>query len=166
MIPENTAKCAERKNMEKEENIYRRKRKEAGFKSCLDAADKIGCSDDTLQRIETGKIPFPDQVVGMSEAYETRELYVHYCYNQCPIGEKIRPGIATESDLKTIALETISSVNSLYDLKKRLIEIAKDGSVSKDEEKDFEIIKGHIQELGDMASSLNLFMEEFLAKKK
>jgi len=70
-------------------NIYRQARIKAGFRSRLEAAEKIFIGEKTLARIEAGKrTPTPDEVAVLAKAYG-REVACRYC-SSCPVKNYIQ----------------------------------------------------------------------------
>ena len=61
----------------------------------------------------------------MAEVYKAPELCNYYCSHECPIGRKYVPPIEM-TELPAIILETVASLNAVYPLTNRLIEISRD----------------------------------------
>ena len=90
-------------------------------------------SPERIEKIENERsLPYPDEVLLMSDKYKQPTLCNYYCANQCPIGQQYVPEIKLK-DLSQIVLETIASLNAMQKKKERLIEITVDGKISDDE---------------------------------
>ena len=70
---------------------------------CFEKLDNV-ISPNKLEKLENGRTYFnPDDVLLLSEAYETPELCNYYCSHECPIGKKYVPEIEIK-DLSLIIL--------------------------------------------------------------
>ena len=70
-------------------------------------------SPERIEKIENERsLPYPDEVLIMSDKYKQPMLCNHYCANQCPIGKEYVPEIKIK-DLSQIVLETIASLNAM-----------------------------------------------------
>lgn len=64
-------------------------------------------SPERIEKIENERsLPYPDEVLLMSDKYKQPTLCNYYCANQCPIGQQYVPEIKIK-DLSQIVLETI-----------------------------------------------------------
>ena len=63
-------------------------------------------------------------------------------------------------------METLNAVNQMDRIKNRLLEIAEDGQVRKDEYEDFMKIKGVLDRIAQSVSNLRLWMDEQIAENK
>ena len=68
--------------------------------------------------------------------YKRPDLCNYFCSHKCEIGHRYVPEVEV-SDLSDIILETIASLNEINPLTTRLIQIARDGKISDDENKRF-----------------------------
>ena len=75
------------------------------------------------------------------------------------IGDRYVPEIEV-SELSTIILETIASLNEINPLTIRLIQIARDGKITDDEIKDFAYISQQLDEVSLAIDSLNLWVDK------
>ena len=92
---------------------------------------------ERIEKIESERsLPRPDEVLIMAEKYKTPSLCNYFCARQCPIGQQYVPEIRN-SELSDIVLKMLASLNAMDRKKERLIEIAADGTISKDEIDDF-----------------------------
>ena len=79
-------------------------------------------SPERIEKIENERsLPYPDEVLVMSDKYKQPMLCNHYCANQCPIGQRYVPEVKIK-ELSQIVLETIASLNAMQKKKERFIE--------------------------------------------
>ncbi len=125
------------------------------------ASDLIGfLSPDRIERIESEKSePHPDEIVAMAVCYKDARLTNLYCTTECPIGKKYVPAVE-EKDLPLIALEVVNSINLLETEKNRLIEIALDSRVTRDEQQDFDRILEKLNDISESVQTLKLWLEQ------
>ncbi len=117
-------------------------------------------SADRIERIENERmLPTPDDVLRMSEVYHAPELCNYYCSHQCPIGRKYVPAVEV-TELPNIILETVASLNAMYPLTNRLIEISRDGAIADDEIPDFVMIQDHLEQVSLAVDALHLWVEK------
>ena len=64
------------------------------------------------------------------------------------------------SELSTIILETIASLNEINPLTSRLIQIARDGKITDDEIHDFAYISKKLDDVSLAINSLNLWVDK------
>jgi oligoendopeptidase F len=69
-------------------------------------------------------------------------------------------------DLEPIILEMIAALNSMHRKQERLIEIAADGKIEKDEIKDFIEIQKELEKISITVETLQLWSEKMLAENK
>lgn len=70
-------------------------------------------SPERIEKIENERsLPYPDEVLVMSDKYKQPMLCNHYCANQCPIGQRYVPEVKIK-ELSQIVLETIASLNAM-----------------------------------------------------
>lgn len=140
--------------------IYQLSREAAGLTREA-ASERIGfLSPDRIERIESEKSePHPDEIVAMAACYKDARLANLYCTTECPIGKKYVP-VAGEKELPLIALEVVNSLNLLEKEKNRLIEIALDSSVTKDEQQDFDRILEELQRVSESVQTLKIWIEQ------
>ena len=98
----------------------------------------------------------------MAEKYKEPDLRNYYCANQCPLGIDYVPEVKIKA-LAHIALEMLSSLNSMDKKKERLIEIAADGTISADEMKDFVFIETELEHIAMTVDTLQLWIEKMRA---
>ena len=116
-------------------------------------------SDDRIEKIEAGKsLPHPEEVLAMSDCYKDARLCNYFCSHECPIGQVYVP----EGELKSlheITLETVNAINTLQKRKDRLIEIAVDGKIDREEQADFENIKAELDEISLSVQRLRMWID-------
>ena len=113
---------------------------------------------ERIEKIESERsLPRPDEVLIMAEKYKTPSLCNYFCARQCPIGQQYVPEIRS-SELSDIVLKMLASLK-----KERLIEIAADGTISKDEIDDFVRIQKELERISVTVETLQLWVEKMLA---
>ena len=103
--------------------------------------------------------PTPYDIVQMADCYKRPDLCNYYCSHKCAIGERYVPEVEV-SELSSIILETIASLNEINPLTGRLIQIARDGKITDDEIKDFAFISQKLDEVSLAIDSLNLWVDK------
>lgn len=123
------------------------------------AAEKLGFSDDKLERIENGRQdPAPQDVLTMAEVYRAPQLCNYYCHNACLIGRKYIPEVTME-DLPTVIIRLLDSLYRVEDIKKPLINITADGVIDDDEIEELVNVQSTLERLSEMTSALNICIE-------
>ena len=118
---------------------------------------------ERIEKIESERsLPRPDEVLIMAEKYKTPSLCNYFCARQCPIGQQYVPEIRS-SELSDIVLKMLASLNATDRKKERLIEIAADGTISKDEIDDFVRIQKELERISVTVETLQLWVEKMLA---
>lgn len=150
------------------ENAYRAYRKRAAINndslsSMEKAAEQLGISVSSLNQYELGitkNVPV-DMVVMMSDVYKAPELRNYYCRCECPIGRQLP--LATEAeDLRASTLRLLDCLDedAITNMKKRLISIAVDGRLTKEEENEFGDIVDSLEEIAKATSALRMVAEK------
>lgn len=153
-----------RKSIKENKTVYQqcREREELTREQAAERMEVV--SADRIERIENERtLPEPDDVIRMARAYHAPELCNYYCSHQCPIGEKYVPAVEV-AELPNIILETVASLNAMYPLTNRLIEISRDGVISDDEISDFAVIQNHLEQVSLAVDALNLWVEKTAAE--
>ena len=143
-------------------NIYQLTRE--SLKLSREAASDLleSIPPERIEKIENERsLPYPDEVLLMSDKYKQPTLCNYYCANQCPIGHQYVPEIKVK-DLSQIVLETIASLNAMQKKKERLIEITVDGQISDDEIADFVFIQKELEKISIAVETLQLWCERML----
>ena len=118
---------------------------------------------ERIERIENEKLlPHPDEVLIMADKYKRPDLCNYYCANQCSIGKQYVPEIKIK-ELSQIVLEMLASLNSMQKRKDRLIEIAADGRIDRDEIEDFIFIQEELERISITVETLRLWSEKMIA---
>ena len=152
-----------RKSIKENKSIYQITRENLGL-TREKAGELIpGFSQERIEKIENGRVQVrPEDVKWMAEYYKAPGLCNYYCSNECPIGKDRVPQLESK-ELVQIVVETLNSLNRLSREKDRLLEIAEDGTVSRDEYDDFRNIRDMLEQLQVSASSLQLWIEQKIA---
>lgn len=118
---------------------------------------------DRIEKIENERsLPYPEEILVMSEKYKQPALCNYYCANQCPIGQQYVPEVKLKT-LSQIVLEMLASLNAMNKQKERLIEITADGQISGDEIEDFIFIQEELERISITVETLQLWSEQMLA---
>ena len=155
-----------RKSTKENKSIWQTTREDLGLTREKAGELVPGFSPERIEKIENGRTQIqPEDVILLAEHYRAPALLNYYCCNECPIGEAqvIR---AESKELTQIAVETLNAVNQMDRIKNRLLEIAEDGQVRKDEYEDFMKIKGVLDRIAQSVSNLRLWMEEQIVENK
>ena len=123
----------------------------------------LGVSASRIEKIENGQEPTPYDVIQMADCYKKPDLCNYYCSNRCEIGARYVPQVEM-SELPTIILETIASLNEITPQTSRLIQIARDGKISDDEIPDFAFISSKLDEISLAIDSLNLWVDKTISE--
>ncbi len=155
-----------RKSTKENKSIWQTTREDLGLTREKAGELVPGFSPERIEKIENGRTQIqPEDVILLAEHYRAPSLLNYYCCNECPIGETqvIR---AESKELTQIAVETLNAVNQMDRIKNRLLEIAEDGQVRKDEYEDFMKIKSVLDRIAQSVSNLRLWMDEQIAENK
>ena len=153
-----------RKSIRENKNIYQITRENLGL-TREKAGELIpGFSPERIEKIENERVQIrPDDVKLMAEYYKAPGLCNYFCSQECPIGKGRTPRVESR-ELVQIAVETINGVNRLNREKERLLEIAEDGNISRDEYEDFAQIRETLEKIQVSVSTLQLWLEQKLAE--
>ena len=151
-----------RRSTKHNKNIYQTTRENLDL-TREEASDVlVSMSPERIEKIENERsVPYPDEVLLMSDKYKQPTLCNYYCANQCPIGAQYVPEVKIK-DLSQIVLETIASLNAMQRQKERLIEITVDGKISGDELADFVHIQEELEKISIAVETLQLWCERML----
>lgn len=155
-----------RKSTRENKNIYQLSREAMEYTREV-AAEHLGfMSADRIEKIESEKsYPHPDEIMAMAECYKNPSLCNYFCSHECPIGQEYVPEI-TSKELSVITLEMLSTINTLFKEKDRLVEIAVDGQITEDEIPDFLKIKQDLENMSLAIDSLKLWINNTIADGK
>lgn len=160
--------------MSKNSSVYKKIRENKG-QSQESVANGTGISRDKIGAFERNeKTPDPNEIVALSNHYGSKRLCRWYCYDECPVGEKIGllPVDALEEErLDTTMLIIINSLNKLKNINiERIIEISVDGKIDGNELEDYENLKNSLASLAQAYGALLRIEEDgksiFKAKDK
>ena len=129
------------------------------------ASELLGTiAPERIEKIENERCdPHPEEVLIMAKKYSYPELCNHYCSKQCPIGQEYVPEIRMEG-LAQIVLRMISSLNSIQDRQKRLIDITADGKIDDSEIEDFVDIQEELEKISVTVQTLQLWSEKMVSE--
>ena len=155
-----------RKSTRENKTIYQQLREEDNLTREKAAELLEFISEDRLEWIENEKSqPAPEDVIQMAQVYNAPELCNYYCSHQCPIGQKYVPPVEM-TKLPAIILETVASLNAVYPLTNRLIEISRDGKITEDEIPDFSNIQENLEKVSRAIEALQLWVEKEVPTQK
>ena len=151
-------------------NAYYEARMRAGERderllSRAGAAEQLHVSVDVVTDAELDlyKSMPVDLVVRMADLYRAPELLNHFCIEQCPIGphraisEKVLP-----VERVTVKLLKKLRVDQIDNIRERLVDIAEDGKITKDEESDMKEINDYLHSLSKTISELELIVKKIV----
>lgn len=134
------------------------------FASREKASEIIGIDRTRLARIELGTIlPYPEEVLLLSKAYNAPELCNTYCVRQCPLGKHTMQEIEMD-DFDRLALKALGSLKNAEEIQDKLIKIAEDGKVSDYEEVDFQHVLDELHKISMNAQALQLWADKNIRK--
>lgn len=149
-----------RQSTRENKNIYQLSREEKGLTREKASELMNGISEARIEKIEYElQAPTPYDIVQMADCYKRPDLCNYFCSHQCAIGDRYVPEVEV-SELSSIILETIASLNEIHPLTNRLIQIARDGRISDDEIHDFAHISARLDEVSLAIHALNLWVEK------
>lgn len=153
-----------RKSTKENKTIYQTLREERDL-TREKAGDLMpGISADRIEKIENGRATIqPEDVLIMADCYKAPSLCNYYCTHECAIGKKHVHEVQ-EKALAQITVETLNALNKLEREKSRFLEIVEDGEVTPDEYDDFLKIKETLDKMAASISSLQLWIDETIAK--
>jgi hypothetical protein len=149
------------------DNIYYKARMEAAatndkLNSREGAAEVIGIDRTRLARIELDSIcAYPEEVLIMSDIYNTPEIENYFCCEQCPIGKHSVPHLEIV-DLDRLTIEILSSLKNVSFVKESLVDIVADGIISEDEKPALNDILDSLEKISVEAQKLKLWTQKKL----
>jgi transcriptional regulator with XRE-family HTH domain len=149
------------------DNIFYKARMEAA--ACNDnlnsregAAEQLGIDRTRLARIELGSLnPYPEEVLLMSDAYNTPELNNYFCSRMCPLGQQTVPA-AELLHLDRITIRILTALGNTEFIQRTILEIVKDGIVSEDEQPQVQQILKVLENISKAAMEMKLWVEKNL----
>ena len=149
-----------RKSTRENKNIYQLSREAAGLSREAAAEALVFISSDRIEKIEYEiSAPHPEEVLAMAQCYKAPALCNYYCSHECPIGQEYVPEVKLGS-LEKITLEMVVQLNALTREKERLMEITVDGTISPDEQEDFERIRASLDKMALTIDAMRLWVDE------
>lgn len=149
------------------DNIFYKARMEAA--ACNDnlnsregAAEQLGIDRTRLARIELGSLnPYPEEVLLMSDAYNTPELNNYFCSRMCPLGQQTVPA-AELLHLDRITIRILTALGNTEFIQRTILEIVKDGVISEDEQPQVQQILKALENISKAAMEMKLWIEKNL----
>ena len=149
-----------KKSTREHKNIYHISREEAGLTREKASELMEGISASRIEKIEYDmQAPTPYDIIQMADCYKKPDLCNHYCSHKCEIGDRYVPEVEI-SELSSIVLETIGSLNEIQPLTSRIIQIARDGKITDDEIPDFAFISKKLDDVSLAIHALNLWVDK------
>ena len=158
------------RTLNENKNVYFQARKRASVSnpklfSRESAAEMLGISPYTLADYELGstKVVPVDKVMLMADLYNAPELITGYCRYECPI-HGFLPLATEEKNIQGIALRILKGFDEteLRNIKRDLIDISEDGTISDDEVPMLIEILDILEKLAETISELTLVGEKYL----
>lgn len=118
-------------------------------------------SYDKLVKLELGMQDFqPEDVLGLSLAYNKPELRNYYCSRECQIGKKDAPKVEDADNVHKILVGMSVSLESINAKKLRLMEILEDGEVDNSEIQDLNKILDELEKISMTVEAIQLWCEK------
>ena len=158
------------RTLNENKNVYFQARKRASVSnpklfSRESAAEMLGISPYTLADYELGstKVVPVDKVMLMADLYNAPELITGYCRYECPI-HGFLPLATEEKNIQGIALRILKGFDEteLRNIKRDLIDISEDGTISDDEAPKLKEILESLEKMAETISELKLVGEKYL----
>ena len=126
------------------------------------AAEQLGIDRTRLARIELGSLnPYPEEVLLMSDAYNTPELNNYFCSRMCPLGQQTVPA-AELLHLDRITIRILTALGNTEFIQRTILEIVKDGVISEDEQPQVQQILKALENISKAATEMKLWVEKNL----
>lgn len=152
-----------RASIKENKTLYQIAREELGLSREKASELLESITPERIEKIENERsLPYADEVLIMSDKYKRPTLCNYFCSQQCPIGQQYVPRVEIK-ELSSIVLEMLASLNSVGKMKDRLIEIAADGKIDRDEIDDFIYIQDELDRISITVETLQLWAEKMLA---
>lgn len=125
------------------------------------AADEMSIDRGRLFRIESGvAVPYPEEVLMMSDLYHKPELENYYCTSCCPLGHGMP--VVTLENFDRITVEAMSLLRHMTEVQNRLLDLAMCGQVGLDKFDDLKYIINKLEAVGTVAEKLKLWQRKNL----
>ncbi len=132
------------------------------FSSRERAAEEIGLDRTRLARIELGSVlPYPEEVLMLSEAYNMPELCNQYCSRVCPIGKTTMKELDIQ-EFDRLTLKVLGSLKDIDSMRESLVDIAEDGVIDVTEYDDFKNVIGTLDNISTSAQALKLWAAKYI----
>ena len=129
------------------------------------ASEIVGVERTRLARIELGSlIPYPEEVLMMSDTYNAPELLNYHCTTDCPIGRHTVIKADTKS-IEQIAIKAYISLKNAQAIKDTIIAIAEDGEITEDEKPKMAEIMSMLGEITKVATELSIIVRKLEGNK-
>lgn len=152
-----------RASIKENKTLYQIAREELGLSREKASELLESITPERIEKIENERsLPYADEVLIMADKYKRPTLCNYFCSQQCPIGQQYVPRVEIK-ELSSIVLEMLASLNSVGKMKDRLIEIAADGKIDRDEIDDFIYIQDELERISITVETLQLWAEKMLA---
>lgn len=154
-----------RKATKAADNVFYKARMEAAsfndsFNSREGAAEELGIDRTRLARIELGSLnPYPEEVLLMSDAYNTPELNNYFCSRMCPLGYQTVPA-AELLQLDRLTIRILSALGNAEFIQKTIIEVVEDGIITEDERPRVQQILEALENISKTAVEMKLWVEK------
>ena len=124
------------------------------------ASELVGVERTRLARIELGSlVPYPEEVLMMSDTYNAPELLNYHCSTDCPIGRKMVVK-ADAKNIEQIALSAYISLKNAMVIKETIIEVAGDGVISECEKPKLAEVMSMLNEITKVATELSIIAKK------
>lgn len=145
---------------------YNASRSNPALTSREKAAEILNIDRTRLSRIELGTVvPYPEEVLAMSKAYDYPELCNIYCSEDCPVGIVTVKPINADS-LDRLILQFLGSSQKMEDITTKLIDITEDGMVDESEIMQFDAVLTELEKMSVNIQSLMLWAQKNKEKLK
>lgn len=139
---------------------YNASKKDESFTSREKTAEILSIDRTRLSRIELGTVvPYPEEVLAMSKAYDLPELCNIYCSTECPIGRETIKPINADS-LDRLILQFLGSSQKMENITTQLIDLTEDGMVDETEVAKFDAVLVELEKMSVNIQSLMLWAKK------
>lgn len=124
------------------------------------AAAAIGMDRTRLARIELGSlIPYPEEVLLLSDAFNAPELINYYCTKMCTLGRHTVP-VAELQHLDRLTINILSSLGNADFIKHTILEIVKDGKITANEQSQLNEVLLMLDDVAKAIAETKLYFEK------
>lgn len=141
---------------------YKAAESNSAFSSRERAAEEIGLDRTRLARIELGSVlPYPEEVLMLSDAYRMPELCNQYCSRVCPIGKTTMKELDIQ-EFDRLTLKVLGSLKNIDSLRTKLLDIVEDGVIDESEYTDFNSVIDALDKISVNAQALKLWASKHI----